>query len=329
MSPLFPKSCFRARVPASPGTVCLFAALSWLAAPHDASAAEYRAGGNVRILDTLIDPRSAQDTQPLQISSSGALSAPELGSSSGSASVRVRTGGIHLESVSESQVLEGPGHFYGQAEAGGHFSDEFVILAPGLADGTPVRATLGFGVSGALDGQGSGSADGLSWGTGLNWRAGLRVYARNDGVIWDGEGRLSVDAVNVLSSGDVPGMRLFELDTAIGEVVRLEISAFVQARSGAQARGTGLGPARAISFAGFANTMSWQGIGSLADAGGAPIALFSALSPGSGFDYANAYVAEVPEPAIWALWLSGVAGLLVRRYSRWPASSPLSDSAGR
>lgn len=329
MSPLFPMSGFRRSAPAWSGCTLLLVLLPWLAAPPDARAAEYSAGGNIRILDTLIDPRSGQDIQPLQISSSGAVSTPLVGSSTGSAKVSVRTGGIHLESVSESQVLEGPGLFYGQAEASGRFGDEFVIRAPGLADGTPVRATLGFGVSGALDGQGSGSAAGLGWGTGLTWRAGLRVYARNDGVIWDGEGRLSVDAANVLTGGDEPGMRLFELDTAIGEVVRLEMSAFVQARSGAQASGAGLGPVRAISFAGFANTMAWQGIGSLADQGGAPIALFSALSPSSGFDYAYAYVAEVPEPATWALWLSGIAGLLACRYSRWPATSPLPDSAGR
>lgn len=297
---------------ASSRGLVFLAMLSCVAPMSPASAAEYRGGSNTRILDTLIDPKLGVDSEPILLISSGAVSTPNVGQSSGSSSVSVRTGGIHVESVSESEVLAGPGNFYGQSEARGSFSDEFVVSAPNIAAGTAVRATVAFGVSGTLDGQGSGSG---SWGTGLTWQASFGLFARNDGIRWNGEGRLSVDCCNTLAGGDLPGTRFFDLDFFIGETIRLEMGAFVQARSGAGSTVAG-GTAKSIAYANFSNTMSWQGITSLADLNGASVGPFSAMSSSSGFDYANAYVTAVPEPEKWLLWLCGFIGLIAVRRAR-------------
>jgi len=305
----------QAVAPALPRGAVLLAVLSCVAATPPADAADYRGGTSTRILDTLIDPKSGVDNEPILFSSSGSSSTPSVGQSSASSIVSVRPGGIHVESTSESQVLAGPGNLYGQSEARGSFSDAFIVLAPGVAAGTAVRATVAFGVSGALDGQGSGNGDGIGWGTGLTWRANFGLYAQNDGVNWSGEGRLSVDCCNTLPSGDLPGTRFFELDFVTGETIRLEMGAFVEARSGAMATLAG-GTAKALAYANFGNTMSWQGITSLTDLNGASIGPFSAVSSSSGFDYANAYVTAVPEPETWTLWLCGLIGLIAVGRSR-------------
>ena len=81
-------------------------------------------------------------------------------------------------------------------------------------------------------------------------------------MVWEGNQSVFVDAGGSIPGGNAaPGLRLFTFP--------------VPSSVGASAN------------ASFGHTASWQGIVSLVDANGAPVTGFSALSPSSGFDYAQ------------------------------------------
>jgi hypothetical protein len=58
----------------------------------------------------------------------------------------------------------------------------------------------------------------------------------------------------------------------------------------------------------FGNSLDWLGISNVTDAGGTPLASFSAISADTGIDWGA--VAAVPEPAQWLLFACGL-GILV------------------
>jgi hypothetical protein len=73
----------------------------------------------------------------------------------------------------------------------------------------------------------------------------------------------------------------------------------------------------ASGSADFEHTLSWDGIAQVTDAHGNVVTGWS-VSSESGTDYGNA-ITVVPEPAGWALWLAGLAGIAVCRQPRaWP-----------
>jgi hypothetical protein len=290
------------------------AVLALLAAAQPAAAARYAAGSDTRILDRETDPELVVDSQPVSAHSTGG----QTGTASATAAVAavtVTTGAIHLSSYSSSEVMQGPGLIYSQATARGGFSDSFVLAAAKVAPGVLARITVAFGISGALGVTGYyGGQDGLGGGARSEWRARFDLHGNQDGVIWEGYQSLQFEpAGNMLGGNASVGQQLFSFDVVLGETLWLDFSATVDATSGAVATVAGPVSTRGAGHASFGNTMSWQGIVSLTDSHGAPIVGFSALSPTSGFDYAQAYVSAVPEPASWLLSLCGAAFFSVVR----------------
>ena len=290
----------------APYLASVLAALCGLAVSPAASGASFSAGTNTRLLDVLIDPRLAADSEPVVISSLGSTTT-SAGTVSGQSGAEVQTAGIRLSAIASSKVDQGPGLVYGQAEASARFEDTFIVLAASAPAGTVARMTFAFEVSGTLGavGQGQVSQTATQWSARSEWRAFLDLLTQIDGANWQPGGSIFVDPFNTFQLGDAPGRREFTVAVTLGAPVSLSMSGRVEARSSANAPTAADLPAEALGSALFGNTLAWQGIVSLTDQNGAPLGPFTAVSSDTGFDYANPYAAVVPAPA--AIWLMGSA----------------------
>lgn len=169
------------------------------------------------------------------------------------------------------------------ALAGGSFSDEWLIQAPGLADGAPVR--LDFTIH--IDGSFSGAR--TQFGTPLLANASVNLVAQDKARLimtqnfnWDG---LSQDVGDYTWSVNTAVGHTLELSAQLSAIARLDNFALTNE-----------------VFADFGHTV--QLFMTPTTAGVSTISL-------GGHDYA---VSSVPEPQGWLLFLAGLCGLpLCRR----------------
>lgn len=299
----------------------MFAAVVLLGAA-DAAAVRFAAGTETWIVDSQTDPRLEADERPVTVASVGSASAAGVQTSAqGHASSQV--GGIHLTASSASQLTQGPTDAgsprYSMGVARGGFSDAFVLSGANLVLGGTGILTVAFRVSGSLGGSGQGAGgldDGLGRGAAANWEASFSLDGQSDGVRWEGYQSLSVEPQGSVWGGDAaPGTFVFDLPVVFGETLYLSISGEVEARTGVGALFPGPAFVEALAAASLGNTIAWGGILALTDANGAPLSDFSAISPDTGFDYRNAYVA-VPEPGTSALVLTSLVALARARQRR-------------
>lgn len=150
------------------------------------------------------------------------------------------------------------------------------------------------------------------------WRAGL-ILANAQGswpylIEWEGWRHESVvDGEHEGMGNAQPGTMLFTVPLTVGSLMNVRLYGSVNARSSVSAGGYAdsyVVVLDAIGHADLGNTIAWGGIVSLTDAQGRAVSGFSALSSGSGFDYAAAYVAAVPEPAALLQMLAGLLLLI-------------------
>jgi hypothetical protein len=88
-----------------------------------------------------------------------------------------------------------------------------------------------------------------------------------------------------------------------GAAVELDLRGWASATSSVNQQA---GMVQAEGASDLSNTVAWAGVIGLQDASGAAVADYALHSASSGFDYRNAYVSAVPEPATVALWAIGL-----------------------
>lgn len=229
------------------------------------------------------------------VNSLGALARGEVSAATGVGA------GIHLDATAGGSIPPARAYAYGRATASGRVNDSFTLQATGLSAGTQVLATVALNISGTLHVPPLALTvpEGMRYWGQAEWRAdfylgdGRAVLAE-----WHGWRADAITNGHAESSGNaLPGVVLLTLPVVIGTPVFLDLEASVFAAGGAEASMPLLGNAvfEGSGAAHFGHTFAWGGIQSLT-LNGVDVTGYTALSATSGFDFANAYVAAVPEP---------------------------------
>lgn len=210
-----------------------------------------------------------------------------------------------LRATGVARTNGSPGGFQGQASAS--WADSFVISAPGYDSSMTGTFSGAVQVTGDLlvdflgrvysDSQMFATVD-LFPGTGFNGgRASVSGFARDlVGFDIDGDHTAS-DSLSLVFS-DVPFTFNQRIDVNLGLTVSADVNAI---DAGATGR----------SDANYGHTMTWAGLSSVRDQNGNQLLGYSALSTGSGFNFAA--VSPVPEPSGALLLACGLLFTLLRK----------------
>lgn len=226
---------------------------------------------------------------------------------------RAEPGGVHV--VADANVrLNNPDYNLNLAVAASStahasFSDTLIISAPGVATGTAALLTYRVSVSGDLGIEGSNSWNG-GWNASSYWS-----FTATLGASSTFRSRL-----NDWTPGSDPRLlgdgRFGDLDITVPVILGtvLPFSLGGNASASVSLGSTPYEPSSGqfAAFSNLGNTIGWGGIVSLTTAEGTPIGTYSA-SGDSGFDYRQAYVSAVPEPAPAVLLTGGLLALLALR----------------
>jgi hypothetical protein len=237
-----------------------------------------------------------------------------------SASFVAAAGGVHVSAVASGSASGTPGWGAGggsAAYADAATGDSFRIFAPAYALGALFTVNASLSLSGSAGAaaslaNGSGSYDALS-----SWQA--RVTVSNPSMLY---------AVAQYSSGacwssqrvpdncDGAGFSNLALQFTVANGQDTSLSISGSARAYINFGASGDASVSGNAFADLGNTIAWGGISSLLDTDGQNIGDYAAASDGSGFDYREAFVSSVPEPASWMLLIAGLFLLPLRRSSK-------------
>lgn len=253
----------------------------------------------------------------------GAIDATGGGSSWAIAS----PGGVHAAALSNGATsligatsylqLEGRGI----AGATALVTDLVTFSVASLPAGAALRMNISVGITGGMDWNGQRVAGiagdqtltKLKWElyVGGNWvdDRGGEVYTTNGVINYDTRSATGVRSYDLQVANGVPGLLS----------MKLEVGASAQANMTCADCG-GLF-AEAVAASDYGHTFAWNGVQSITDGAGNPLALGALqVNADSGFDYRVAYAAPVPEGSTSTLLLAGagVLGMLVRRRG-WPA----------
>ena len=221
----------------------------------------------------------------------------------------------------------------GTASADTSINDSFVVLANGCV----VAANCGVGAIGTMTfsirfdagflGGGDYHTSTPEGGTGGyslfgEWNSGGQVGSGIDGATWlrgaHAELHQSGDPMLSSTNGGA-GLQTFTIAFTFGTPVSLSMTAHAVAQAGAifdfyaSQDGNGGSSANAGYATDMSHTIAWNGISAVRDADGALISSFGAFSADTGYDYAQAFAAPVPEPETWALMAAGIAALRLYR----------------
>jgi hypothetical protein len=273
--------------------------------------------------DTVPQTVTAASTQQENVGS-GAVVAH--GESWSSAFAYAGPGGLRLYAGSNATVATSGAVMVAQSSgtASGSIDDGFTIWATQCANavlcGTGAFGTMTFSMlmNGSMGGGGVGSYSLMGqWTADLSLSTGYLPGAPGStSASWHGDQYLSLSssAPPFQSGSDGFGRKTFTVSFAFGTPISLHMAGTAMSSSGVSY----IAGNAAASFAtDLSHTFAWGGISSVTDAAGNPV-IFSALSAGSGFDYAHAFASSVPEPAPSALLAAGLLALLplLRRATR-------------
>lgn len=291
-----------------------------LAGPAGAAMFEARAGSTAHYIGD--PPVVLEAAAPVRAESSaieaklpGFLWGGGLATASSFAEANVA--GLHLLARARVDYSHGPGLLSADAWSSGRLGDMFRLDAPAAYHGTAALMTVGFEVSGGLFGGGSEATSLGNFGftARSSWESELVLGSGGAQVTWSGRQGRTVERYSDIVSGTAPSFVRLTLPVTVGDWVgfnwtaRTEASVTVSALLGEPQSIT------AVALADLGHTFAWKGIESVVDQDGNAIPILSAISADTGFDYRNAYVAAVPEPATWMLWALAVAAGLWRRRS--------------
>lgn len=249
-------------------------------------------------------------------------------SSFANASASAQGGAIKAQAAAGAGVV-GAGNASAVGTATGTLNDVFSVSCPTCAYGGRGTMTFAVRVDGVLGGSGlttlsgpDGYATG-AWNGFGEWSFNLSLNTTappaNGGV---GNANLSkmgsrfIDHTGSdISLGDSFGTFLLTVPVVFGGNNFLSLYGYASARANAGgfiAGDGGFVSAQSQYSADLSHTFAWGGITDLRDESGNRITDFTAISDGSGFDYAKAFAnptGAVPEPGAWALMILGFGGV--------------------
>jgi len=237
------------------------------------------------------------------------------GLATASAFAESNAGGLHLLATARVDYSHGRGLLTAESWASGRLGDMFQLVAPTSHAGMQAWMTVGFEISGGLMGGGSEATNLGNFGfTSMSsWESELLLSSGGQSVGWSGRQTRRVELYSDVLDGTAPTFVRLTLPVTIGDWVGFDWRARTEAYVGVVSLLSEPQSITAVALADLAHTFAWKGIESVVDQDGNPIPILSALSADTGFDYRNAYVAQVPEPSTWLMWALAVAALLWRR----------------
>lgn len=319
---------------------CLLAAGS-AAAAADFQASATGSSGNINVSGPT-DEVFRQDSVAVQASASStsterneASDSSGLATSAASAWSTSAAGGMRLLTQASTRMISTHGGAAGGQATGSadtSMRDSFVVLADGCivaACATGAIGTMTFSVrfDAGFDGGGnyrSSTPDGGNGGWSVlgEWNASGFLGSGIDGAEWFRGAYSALDQRGeplVTSTGGGAGLGTFTTTFEFGMPISLFMRAHAVSQSGvkfdyyASQDGDGGSSADAGYTTDMSHTIAWNGISEVRDADGAPISGFGAVSADTGYDYARAFAAPVPEPHSWALMAAGLAALRLYR----------------
>lgn len=258
-----------------------------------------------------------------------------------------RGGGLHIRALASAEtgiVARGQMAASGQSSASASVDDSFVVLATACANtsacGAGSAGLLSFyaGATGSASGSAVADLTGqrvtAGWSGSSAWQSDIRIDAgyyagatSPTSTRWTGSRSLSQtaghDAVQT-GTGDT-GMALRTIGFRFGSPISVHLGGSVTAYAYALVQGSdGSSASAGAVFEGdMGHTVAWGGIAEIRDAAGNPLSNYSAVSNATGFDYSQAYVGAIPEPATWALALCGLALLACAKSRRRLGREPV------
>lgn len=321
----------------SAAVLLLYAAL--IVALPAAAQTQFFGGGQSRAeasgfgqqLSLLPDQQSASGALPVGTVSSARQAL--LGSGAGSVLAAGQTtalpaiGGLHLTAHALARVLNGDTQSAELAQAvadtSGLFSDFFRLDVPGYAPGSLFTVTAGMRIDAmaSAEGAASNNAGSSTFGTSASWDSTVSLTPSIGGVELTRQSdslTCTADPGGSACTGSGAGWRILTFQMP-NQSWQAQLNITGRARTTARVYLAGGGNGLATGHSDLGHTIAWGGISGLVDASGAAVSSFSAISATSGFDYRNAYVSAVPEPAQALLLLAGMlvlAWLIQRRADR-------------
>ncbi len=259
-----------------------------------------------------------------------------ISNSSSNASSMAAPGGMRLLTNAGVNMLSTNGGAAGGQATGSadaSINDSFMLTALGCtvaancANGAVGTMSFSIRFDANLGGGGTyntSTPDGGNGGYSVlgEWNASGSAGSGIDGVSWlRGEYSASDQRGMPLTSstGGGAGLQTFVMSFEFGSTISLQMRAHAVAQAGvgydfyASQDGNGGSSADAAFTADLGHTIAWNGISEVRDASGALVTNFSARSADSGYDYAQAFAAPVPEPETWALMAAGLVFVVWRR----------------
>lgn len=247
----------------------------------------------------LVDPEGASGATPVASTSRLDLSAPNQ-SASVLTSAAAGAGALHVYATGKAVNDEPAGtqsaaYAIGSADAAS--SDGFLFLADGYSSGTLAYITANV----YLDGDPFQHNGFGTYGYAQSWSASVGAGSNGGGGTWSGfESNYAV--CPACSNGGTLGLHSIGFYAVIGYENNVSMSLHVD-----NTLFMNMGePGSVTGTLDLSNTFSWAGITSVS-VNGIAVTDFSAISGATGFDYAKAYAepSGVPEPASWALLVTG------------------------
>lgn len=204
--------------------------------------------------------------------------------------------------------------------------DSFPVRTSLVIPGSLLSVTLGYSVVGTVSSAGSNDSAGRGTNSySVTLVQGGKVLSNSSGEQSDQFGTRGVTGApgyrESTSDGSLfNGLHEMTISVVVGSSIDIYINmrALAVADTLAFASSPILGGS-SYTTADMGHSLAWAGFSAVLGPDGSPLREYSALSA-SGFDYANAYVASVPENNMLVMLLAGLGVLHLHRYTRTAGS---------
>jgi hypothetical protein len=239
----------------------------------------------------------------------------------GTASASTETAGLHLMAVANASVISNEWTVPNPNASGGAVASALFrdVLSFDVAGAAPdavytVIALVRVDAQSMIDGTLGGAAAPSFLSGSSSWRSAVSM-ATSQGWLFEDDRRSDCSWNGQMTcTGNDPGV--FQVGFSVTNLSRIvfQMSAIAEAHAGALLAGPGtVGMSSTLDMS---HTLAWGGVLDVRDANGDAVSTYSLVGLGSGFDFRNAHVSAVPEPASAMMTLAGVLVLLGARRRR-------------